>query len=99
MLCRMSELKADPFAMSAGRKPPTLDYGDLVPHVGVRRIVGDRVDSGLRLSPGLYSCAMTILRNKANLSTIWGTALNLSAFQSFRHEGFGNFECGSRPTT
>jgi hypothetical protein len=37
MLCRMSELKTDPFAMSAGRKSPTLDYGDLVRHVGVHR--------------------------------------------------------------
>jgi hypothetical protein len=48
MLCRVSELETDPLAMPACRKPPPLDYGDLVRHVGVRRIVRDCVDSGLR---------------------------------------------------
>jgi hypothetical protein len=47
------------------------------------------------ISPGLYSWAMTILRNKANLSTIWGTALNLSAFRSFRElKGEAGGKCG-----
>jgi hypothetical protein len=60
---------------------------------GARRIVCDRVDAGLRHdSPDLYSCAMTILRNKVNLSTIWGTALNFSAPRGLKGEAGG--KCG-----
>jgi len=31
----MGELKTDAVAMTAGRKTPALDHGDLMPHVGV----------------------------------------------------------------
>src|SRR5262245_36228994 len=48
MLRRMAELEADALAMPAGRKSPALDHRHLVRHVGVRRIMGDRVDAGLR---------------------------------------------------
>jgi hypothetical protein len=48
MLGRMAELEADPFAMPAGWKTSALYRRDLVRHLGVRRIVGDRVDPGSR---------------------------------------------------
>ena len=48
MLGRMAELRADALAMPAGRKAPALDHRHLVRHVGMRGIVGDRVDAGLR---------------------------------------------------
>jgi hypothetical protein len=48
MLGCMRELEADALAMTAGRKAPAFDEGDLVRHVSVRRIMGDRVDAGLR---------------------------------------------------
>jgi hypothetical protein len=48
MLGRMAELEADPFAMPAGRKTSAHYRRDLVRHLGVRRIVGDRVDPRLR---------------------------------------------------
>jgi hypothetical protein len=37
-----------------------LDHCRLVRHVGVRRILRDRVDAGGTISPGLYSCAMLL---------------------------------------
>jgi hypothetical protein len=46
MLARMGELEADALAMPAGWKAPALDHRDLVRHVGMRRIVGNRVDAG-----------------------------------------------------
>jgi hypothetical protein len=48
MSFRMRELEADALAMPASRKAPAPDHGDFVRHVGVCRIVGDRVDAGLR---------------------------------------------------
>src|SRR2546428_12573387 len=48
MLGGMGELEADAFAMPAGRKTLALDHRDLVRHVGMRPIVGDGVDAGLR---------------------------------------------------
>src|SRR5260370_25546594 len=48
MLRRMGELEADPLAMPAGRKPAALDHRDLVRHVGMRGIMRNRVDAGLR---------------------------------------------------
>src|SRR5437016_3150648 len=48
MLRCMGELKADALAMSAGRKAPALDHRDLVRHVGMRGIMRNRVDAGLR---------------------------------------------------
>jgi hypothetical protein len=44
----MGELEPDALAMPAGRKAPALDHRHLVRHVGMRGIVGDRVDAGLR---------------------------------------------------
>jgi hypothetical protein len=44
----MSELKPDALAMPAGWKAPALNGGYLMRHVGVRGIVSDRVDAGLR---------------------------------------------------
>src|SRR2546423_2248317 len=44
----MGALEADALAMAAGRKAPGLDHRNLVRHVGMRRIVGDGVDAGLR---------------------------------------------------
>jgi hypothetical protein len=38
MLGRMAELEANPFAMPTARKTPAPEYGDVVRHVGVRRI-------------------------------------------------------------
>jgi hypothetical protein len=65
MLRRMGEFEADALAMAAGRETPALDHRDLVRHVGVRRIMRNRVDAGLRDdSPGLNSCAMAALRCK-----------------------------------
>jgi hypothetical protein len=48
MLRRMRELEADAVAMPGSRKAPALDDRHVVRHVGVRRIVGNRVDAGLR---------------------------------------------------
>jgi len=48
MLGCMGELEADALAMPAGGKAPALDHGDLMRHVGVRRIVRNRIDAGLR---------------------------------------------------
>jgi hypothetical protein len=48
MLSRMGELEADAFAMPAGRKAPAFDNRHFVRHVGMRGIVPDRVDAGLR---------------------------------------------------
>ena len=48
MLRRMGELEADALAMPAGRKPAALDHRDLVRHVGMRGIMRNRVDAGLR---------------------------------------------------
>jgi hypothetical protein len=48
MLGRMGELKADALTMPAGRKATALDHRDLVRHVGVRRIMRNRLDTGLR---------------------------------------------------
>jgi hypothetical protein len=45
---RMGELEADALAMPAGRKAPALDHRDLVRHVGMRGIVGNCLDAGLR---------------------------------------------------
>jgi hypothetical protein len=45
---RMAELEADALAMLAARKAPALDEGHFVRHVGVRRIMGDRLAAGLR---------------------------------------------------
>src|SRR5437899_6884988 len=51
---RMGEREAYPLAMAAGRKAAALDYRDLVRHVGIRRVVGNRVNAGLRHDlPGL----------------------------------------------
>ena len=59
MLGGMGELEADALAMAARRKAAALDHGDLVRHVGMRRIMCDRVDAGLRDDlAGLNSCAM-----------------------------------------
>src|SRR5215510_9165403 len=44
----MSELEGHALAMPAGRKTPALDHCNLVRHVGMPRIMGDRVDAGLR---------------------------------------------------
>src|ERR1700758_861225 len=44
----MSQLESDALAMPAGREAPAFDHGDLMRHVGVRRIMGDGVDAGLR---------------------------------------------------
>jgi exodeoxyribonuclease III len=44
----MGELESYALAVPAGWKAPALDHGHLVRHVGVRGIVGDCVDSGLR---------------------------------------------------
>jgi hypothetical protein len=46
MLHRMRELETDALPMPAGRKAPA--HGDLVRHVGMRRVAGDSVDAGLR---------------------------------------------------
>lgn len=48
MLRRVAELETDALAMRASWKAPAFEYGHLVRHVGVRRIVGDGVDPGLR---------------------------------------------------
>src|SRR5258706_16291978 len=48
MLRRMGELEADALAMPAGRETPALDHRDLVRHVGMREIMRNRVDAGLR---------------------------------------------------
>jgi hypothetical protein len=65
MLGRMGDFERDAFAMPAGREAPTLDHRHLVRHSGMARIVGDRVDAGLgTIWPGLYSCAMVMLRIK-----------------------------------
>jgi hypothetical protein len=45
---RMGDLERDALAMPAGREAPTLDHRHLVRHSGMRRIMGDRVDAGLR---------------------------------------------------
>ena len=45
---RMVELEVDLLAMLAGRKAPALDHGHLVRHVGMRGIVGNHIDAGLR---------------------------------------------------
>ena len=45
---RMGELEADALAMRAGRKPAALDHRDFVRHVGMRGIVGNCLDAGLR---------------------------------------------------
>ena len=44
----VGELEADALAMPAGRKAAALDHRDFVRHVGMRRIVCNRVDAGLR---------------------------------------------------
>src|SRR5271165_1527106 len=59
MLRRTGELETDDLAMPAGPKLATLDHRDLMRHVGVRRIMRDRVDADCgTISPGLHSCAM-----------------------------------------
>ena len=96
----MAELKADALAMPAGRKTPALDHRHLVRHVGVSQIMGDGGDPRLRqYCPQPILLPMTILQNKANLSTIWETPLNLSAFRFSEGEFIRQFRCGSRPTT
>jgi hypothetical protein len=40
MLGRVGELEAHALAMSAGRKTPALDHGDLVRHVGMSACTG-----------------------------------------------------------
>jgi hypothetical protein len=61
--------------MPTGRKAAALDDRHLMRHVGVRRIVGNRVDAGLRhnLTRPVF-LAMAGLR--ANLSTICETEFN-----------------------
>jgi hypothetical protein len=56
------QLKADAFAMTAGREAPALDDRHLVRHVGVLRIVGDAVDPRLRDDLSLNSWSMKPLR-------------------------------------
>ena len=64
-LADMGDFKRDALAMPAGRETQTLDHRHLVRHSGMARIVGDRVDAGLgTIWPGLYSCAMVMLRIK-----------------------------------
>jgi hypothetical protein len=48
MLGCMGKLKADALAMPAGRKAAALYHRDLMRHVGMSRIVGNRLDAGLR---------------------------------------------------
>ena len=47
VFCRMGEVKLDALAVPTCREPPAFDDGDLMRHVGVHRIVCNRVDSGL----------------------------------------------------
>ena len=44
---RVGELEADALAMAAGRETPALDHCDRVRHVRMRRIMRNRVDTGL----------------------------------------------------
>ena len=75
MLRRVGKLKADALAMPAGRKTPALDHRHLVRHVGMRRIVSDGVDAGLRNNLARpVSCAM--VSSEENLSTIYETERN-----------------------
>src|SRR5690242_12273852 len=92
MLRRMPELEADALAMPAGRKAPALYHRHLVRHVGVRRIVGDGVDAGLRhdLARPVFLRHDDPFQNRANFSTIWETPLNLSAFQFAGTRSFDN---------
>jgi hypothetical protein len=39
----MDQLERNPLAMSARRKPPSFDNGDLVWRIGVRGVMGDAV--------------------------------------------------------
>ena len=55
MLGRMGELEAYALAMPAGRETPAFDHGYFMRHVGVRRIVRNSVDAGLRHGPGRAS--------------------------------------------
>ena len=75
----MGELETDALAMPAGRKAAALDHGDLVRHVGMRRVVGDRVDAGLRHD----FARLEFLRHGCppNLSTISETEFNQTAFR------------------
>ena len=67
MLGCMGELERDALAMPARRKPPALDYRHLVRHVGVRRIVREGVDAGLRhdLARPVYRAWVTRLARSA----------------------------------
>jgi hypothetical protein len=52
-----------PLAMPARRKAPTFDDGDFVRHIGVHRIMRDRVNPRLRHDlTRLYSCATGVLK-------------------------------------
>jgi hypothetical protein len=48
MLRRVREPEADALSVRAGRETPALDRRNLVRHAGMRGIVGDGVDAGLR---------------------------------------------------
>ena len=48
VLCRMCKLERDALAVPASRKAPAFDHRYFMRHFGVHRIVGDRVDAGLR---------------------------------------------------
>jgi hypothetical protein len=86
MLRRMGKLETDALAVPAGRETPAFNHGDLVGHVGVRRIVRDGVDAGLRHD----LARLEFLRHgcpPSNLSTIPETECNRTAFRAglFRH--------------
>jgi hypothetical protein len=48
MLRRIGEFEGGALAVAAGRKPPAVDDGNVVRHVGMEWIMGDLVDAGLR---------------------------------------------------
>src|SRR5580693_3903698 len=111
MLRRVGELKADALAMPAGRKAAAVDHRDLVRHVGMRGIMRNGVDAGLRddlaqpefLRHG-WPPLQTYRRFVKRSSTTPRSVLRLSA-EAGRRRPRGQLRqswtmrCGSRPTT
>jgi hypothetical protein len=76
----MSKLEADAAAMPAGRKAATFDHRRLVRHVGMRRIMCDRIDAGLRHD--LARLEFLCHSYPPNLSTISETEFNRTVFRA-----------------
>jgi polyphosphate kinase 2 (PPK2 family) len=59
---RMSELKRDALAMPACGETSAFDRRHFMRHIGVNRVMPDRVDARFRtISPGLYSCTISVI--------------------------------------